>query len=148
VTQRRLSPRTEEKVRGIVFILLALSLPFILVRFMVLYLVAPGYLRRRDDIRQARNAEIRQWQQQQLAALRARTYAQLSALPPESDLPAPPQFAGERFAVIRSAGERGGVDVGVAHFMRFMGVSLSRITPSFEMLSNGEVVEPNYEPDD
>lgn len=142
--QRRVPPRFEELFRSTGIFLLALSLPFIMAYvagYLLVRLVAPAFVQRRDAARQMRNAHIRQWQHEQLAILRTRTYSELSALPPETDIPSPPPFVGERFAITRVGGDNGGVQIGVAHFRRFMGIFRAAMMPSFEMLPDGSIFE-------
>jgi hypothetical protein len=142
------SSKFAESLRGLGALLIALTLPFVILSSLIASVVAPEYMRKRSAARRAYLDQIREWQSQQLSSLRAKSFSELSVLPPRTDLPSPPPFARERFAILRSAGDNGGVEVGVAHFMRHMGIFLGRITPSFEMLSDGSLIEPNYEPDD
>jgi hypothetical protein len=147
--QRRVSPKTEEVLRGIFVILAALTLPFVVAWHLGMGLIAPGYMRRRSAERRARLDKIRLWQEAQLSNLRSKPFQELSALPAQTQIPAPSEFAGERFAIVRAAGENGGVEIGVAHFMRVMGIVMGQLTPRFEMLSDGSIVEePASEPDD
>ena len=146
--QRAVSPKVEQIARGVAVLLIFLTVPFIIVWNLVLRAIAPNYTAAQSAARRRRLDEIRSWQHQQLNGLRAKRFSELSALPEQTALEAPPQFRRERFAILRTPGENGGVEIGVAHFMRTMGVILGRITPSFEMLPDGTVIEPNCEPDD
>ena len=147
--QRRVLPKMEEVIRGMAVILLLVAMPFVILWNLLLKLVAPNFTAKRSAARRAHLDQIRAWQRQQLADLRAKGFTELSALPTQTPIAPPPQFIGERFAILRAPGDNGGVEVGVAHFMRTLGVILGRITPSFEMLPDGSIVEePSSEPDD
>ena len=146
-----MSPVIEKALRGAGIGVMALSLPFLLAYGLgmaaVSYL-APEYMRCRNSARREYLDSIRSWQDEQLSSFREKPYAELASMPPRTELAAPDQFNRERFAVIRAPGENGGVEVGVAHFTRFLLIT-GRIMPSFEMLPDGSIVpEPSHEVDD
>ncbi len=149
--QPHVSPAIENGLRSAGVVVMAISLPFVLV-FLLLHwaasLIAPDYMHRRSAARREYLDQIRSWQREQLALLRAKTYTDLVALPPKSELEPPPHLKREHLAIVRAYGENGGVEIGVAHFQRFLFIT-GRIMPSFEMLADGTIVEePSDEPDD
>jgi hypothetical protein len=90
------------------------------------------------------------WQDEQLAMLERKTYAELAGLPSRSRLATPPHLKGLKFYISRKTGHDGTVEISVREFTRFLFVVEGSIGPSFEMLPNGEVSRNEYEhdPDD
>jgi hypothetical protein len=141
----------ENALRNAGVVVMAISFPFVLV-FLLLHwaasLIAPDYMYRRGAARREHLDQIRTWQREQLTLLRARPYKDLVALPLRSELEPPTHLKREHLAIIRAPGENGGVEIGVAHFQRFLFIT-GRIMPSFEMLADGTIVEePSDERDD
>jgi hypothetical protein len=83
----------------------------------------------------------RAFQKQLIAELKARSFAELSALASEERLHTPPGFSDWKVYLMRSEEPGGGVKVTVEARKRSFLIFLSVSSPSFVMLPDGTVVE-------
>lgn len=96
------------------------------------------------------NEASRCWdfQQEILDRLKRRPFAELSALPAEQAIQAPPGLGNWRVYLLRADGANGGVKITAEARKRSLLILTSTSSPSFEMLPDGMIVHEEIAVDD
>ncbi|HMV61198.1 MAG TPA: hypothetical protein PK633_07870 [Agitococcus sp.] len=90
-------------------------------------------------------SEMWAWQSRQLDLYRSKSYLELMSLPKATQLSAPEKFRKYRFMLLREEGENGGVKISICHYQRFLLIFNASCGVSFEMMSNGIIVDDTEE---